>query len=286
MTIVVGVLVGAVAVRFLRIAGRSMFRAPSLQRRNYRGHTLPTAGGVLIVLAVLVVEAGRAVLGAIGIGDDPGLTVARSEVLFAAFGFGFLGFIDDLLGSGSDRGFRGHARALAQGRLTTGFVKLLGGAAVAVVLVASPGFATGRRLVVDALLIALAANLGNLLDLAPGRAIKGALVVYMPLAVTLGTDPVGVAVAPVMGAALGLLPDDLRERLMLGDTGAMVIGAVLGLGVVLGTTSTTRAVVLVALIVLNIAAELVSFSRVIDRVAPLRAFDRLGQRRERSGPAA
>jgi UDP-GlcNAc:undecaprenyl-phosphate GlcNAc-1-phosphate transferase len=284
--IVVGVLVGAVTVRFLRVAGRSILAVPVLQRRNYRDHTLPTAGGVLIVLALLVVEAGRAVLGALGVGDDPGLTVARSEVLFAAFGFGFLGFIDDLLGTGSDRGFRGHARALAEGRLTTGFVKLLGGAAVAIVLVASPGFATGRRLIVDALLIALAANLGNLLDLAPGRMIKGALVVYVPLAVALGTDPVGVAIAPVMGAAVGLFPDDLRERLMLGDTGAMVIGAVLGLGVVLGTTSTTRTAVLVALIALNIAAEVVSFSRVIDRVAPLRAFDRLGQRPERSGPTA
>ena len=172
MSVVVGLLVGAVTVRFLRIAGRSIFDSPLLQRGNHRGVELPTAGGILLVLTLLVVEAGRAVLGAIGVGDDPGLTVARSEVLFAVLGFGFLGLLDDLLGSGNDRGFRGHLRALTQGRITTGFVKLLGGAGVAVVLVATPGFATGRRLIVDALLIALAANLGNLLDLAPGRTIK------------------------------------------------------------------------------------------------------------------
>ena len=43
-----------------------------------------------------------------------------------------------------------------------------------------------------------------------------------------------------MGATFGLFADDVRERLMLGDTGANVIGAVLGLAVVLGTSETTR----------------------------------------------
>jgi UDP-N-acetylmuramyl pentapeptide phosphotransferase/UDP-N-acetylglucosamine-1-phosphate transferase len=284
VTVVVGLLVGAVTIRFLCVAGRSILSAPALERVNYRNRAIPTAGGILIVVALLIVEAGRAVLGAIGVGDDPGLTLARSEVLFAVFGFGFLGLIDDVLGSGHDRGFRGHLRALSEGRLTTGFVKLLGGAGVAVLLVATPGFATGRRLIVDALLIALAANLGNLLDLAPGRTIKGAAVVYVPLAIAVGTDPVGIAMAPVMGAAFGLLPDDLGERLMIGDTGAMVIGAVLGVGVVLGTSSTTRTVVLLALIALNVLAEVASFSRFIDRVGPLRAFDRLGRRRDKRPP--
>ena len=79
-----------------------------------------------------------------------------------------------------------------------------------------------------------------------------------------------------MGAAFGLFGDDVRERLMLGDTGANVIGAVLGLAVVLGTSETTRLVVMIALVLLNVAAELVSFSKVIDRVPPLR---RAGSRR-------
>src|SRR4029078_8164624 len=85
-----------------------------------------------------------------------------------------------------------------------------------------------------AVLIALAANLGNLLDRAPGRTIKAAAIAYVPLAFVLGEGAGGVAIAAVMGAAFGLFPDDARERLMLGDAGANVIGAVLGLGVVLG----------------------------------------------------
>jgi len=279
--VVLGLLAGALAVVFLRVGAPDVLASPVLERENYRGHRLPTAAGILIVLAVLVVEAGRAVLGGLGIGEQAGLTIDRSLVLFAVFAFGMLGFVDDVLGDASARGFRGHVGALAHGRITTGFLKLFGGAAVAVVLVATPGFASGRRLLVDAVLIALAANLGNLLDRAPGRTLKFGLVAYVPLALVLGTGAAGVAIAPAMGAAIALLPDDLGERVMLGDTGANIVGAVLGLGVVLGRGETTRVTALVVVVVLTIVAEVSSFSRIIDRVRPLRWFDRLGCTPER-----
>ncbi|MEX2100766.1 MAG: hypothetical protein WEB19_05065 [Acidimicrobiia bacterium] len=278
MTIVVGILVGFVTVRFLRVVSTDFLHAPALQRENFRGRSVPTAGGVFIVVALLIVEGGRAVLGSFGVGSESGLTLARSEVLFAVFAFGFLGLVDDLVAVGSDRGFRGHLGALRRGRVTTGLLKLVGGVSVAVVLVATPGFKSGRTLLVDGVLIALAANFGNLLDRAPGRTLKAAFVMYVPLAIVLGVGPTGVAISVVMGAAFGLFGDDLRERLMLGDTGANVIGAVLGLAVVLGTSETTRLIVMVVLVGLNVAAELMSFSAVIDRVPPLRALDRAGRR--------
>ena len=279
MTAIVAFLVGLVTVRFLRTVSADILASPALERTNYRGHILPTAGGLFIILSVLVIDAGRSVLGAIGIGSEGGLTQARLAVLFAVFGFGFLGLVDDLTAHGEDRGFKGHLGALREGRVTTGLLKLVGGAAIAVVIVATPGFKSGRTLIVDAMLIALAANLGNLLDRAPGRTIKFGLVAYVPVAIAIGTAPIGIAAAPVMGAALGLLPDDLRERLMLGDTGANVIGAVLGLAVVLGSRESIRITVMLVLLAVNVAAELVSFSRVIDSVPPLRWFDRWGSRR-------
>jgi UDP-N-acetylmuramyl pentapeptide phosphotransferase/UDP-N-acetylglucosamine-1-phosphate transferase len=284
MSVVLGLVVGALTVQLLRVGARGMLAAPVLQKENSRGHVLPTSGGILIVLAVLVVEAGRAAFGSLGVGESTDLTIERSEVLFAVFGFGLLGLVDDLLGGGSARGFTGHVRALFRGEITTGFLKLFGGAAVAIVLVATPGFASGRRLLVDAVLIALAANLGNLLDRAPGRTLKAAAIAYVPLAILLGDGAVGVAIAPAMGAAFGLLGDDLKERLMLGDAGANVVGAVLGLGVVLGRGEVTRITALVVLVVANVAAEIVSFSSIIDRVPPLRWFDRLGQLPERREP--
>jgi UDP-N-acetylmuramyl pentapeptide phosphotransferase/UDP-N-acetylglucosamine-1-phosphate transferase len=281
--VVIGWIVGFLAVRFVLLAGGDMLRSPALARLNYRGAVLATAGGLFVVMAVLLVEAGRAGLGSVGVGEAPGVNTVRPLVLFAAFGFGLLGFMDDVLGS-EDRGFKGHLKALAQGRLTSGMLKLVGGAGVALVLASAPGFVTGQRLVADALLIALAANLGNLLDRAPGRTIKWSLVAYVPIAIAAGTDMVGIALAPFVGATLGLLPDDLHERLMLGDSGANVLGGVLGLAVVLECSRTTRNIVLVVLIALNLASELVSFSRVIDRVPPLRWFDRLGRRRAPSDP--
>jgi UDP-N-acetylmuramyl pentapeptide phosphotransferase/UDP-N-acetylglucosamine-1-phosphate transferase len=193
-------------------------------------------------------------------------------------GFALLGLVDDLAGSGLDgRGFGGHLRALAAGRLTTGGVKLLGGAALGIVVCFPLGTPIGE-LVVDALLVALAANLANLFDRAPGRTTKVALLALAVLAVAVGFDEELVGVAVVVGAAAALLGADLGERLMLGDTGANVIGAALGFGVVVTATPTARVATAVALLALNLVSEVVSFSRVIDRVAPLRALDRLGRR--------
>jgi UDP-N-acetylmuramyl pentapeptide phosphotransferase/UDP-N-acetylglucosamine-1-phosphate transferase len=101
----------------------------------------------------------------------------------------------------------------------------------------------------------------------------------VPLALAAGTSPVGLAVASVVGACAGLLHADLRERLMLGDTGANLLGAVLGLAVVLETSRPVRTVVLVVLVLLNLASERISFSRVIATTPVLRDLDLLGRRR-------
>ena len=269
---------GAVAALLLERASWPVLEQPALRRTNYRGHELPTAAGIVIVLAVLVVEGVRTALAEFGVGEELSDSLLRSVVLFACFAFAFLGLIDDLLGTDGDRGFAGHLNALRTGRLTTGAMKLFGGGVVAIVLTAAPGEVSGRRLLADAALVALAANLGNLLDRAPGRTIKVGLLAYVPIALAAGSAPVGLALAPVVGAAAGLLPADLGERLMLGDTGANLLGAVLGLAVVLETSRPVRTVVLVVLIALNLVSERVSFSKVIDATPGLRHFDRLGRR--------
>jgi UDP-N-acetylmuramyl pentapeptide phosphotransferase/UDP-N-acetylglucosamine-1-phosphate transferase len=278
VSVVVGLVVGVLAVRLLVATALDLLRTPALERPNHRGRLIPTAAGALAVLAVLLVEGGRSLFGAFGVGHDATST-ARVAVLLACVGFGLLGFFDDVAGDGSPGAFRGHLGALARGELTTGVLKIVGGALLAVVLVTiDRGSASGLRVVGDAAIVALAANLVNLFDRAPGRALKIGLVAWLPIALTARTDAVGVALAPVVGAFAGLLGDDLREHFMLGDTGAYAFGAALGLGVVLECGTLTRTVVLVVLAAVTLASEFVSFGRVIDRVGVLRRFDRLGRR--------
>jgi UDP-N-acetylmuramyl pentapeptide phosphotransferase/UDP-N-acetylglucosamine-1-phosphate transferase len=277
---VVGAAAGGAVVTTLCWAGlRDTLHAPVFLRHNYRDRELPTGAGVVLVLAVLLLEAAVTVLDVLGVDVDAATILPRRLAVVTVLGFGLLGLLDDLAGVGESGGFKAHVRALFAGRLTTGGAKLLGGAALAVVVVAqgTSGRALGW-LIADAALVALAANLGNLLDRAPGRVIKASGLVFLVLAVATGAGPELVGVAAIVGGACALLVPDLREQLMLGDAGANVIGAAVGLGAVLACSEEVRLVLLVLVVALNVASEMVSFSRVIDRVGPLRAFDRLGRR--------
>ncbi len=65
MGVLIGWVVGFLAVRFVLLAGHDMLHVPALERLNYRGRKLVTAGGLYLVMAVLIIEAGRAALGRI-----------------------------------------------------------------------------------------------------------------------------------------------------------------------------------------------------------------------------
>lgn len=278
--LIVTFLVAAMVAAAAWGVARPMFGAPVLQRRNYRGVDVPVAAGVLLVAVAFVVEA---ILSVIAVGW-PDSAVAggdsRTLALLAAAGFGLLGAFDDLAAHGEDRGFRGHLRAMADGRLSTGGLKLVAGGMLAIVLVARTGVSSLVDLAIGAVVVALAANLGNLFDRAPGRTTKVALILGLVLVVTTSASdrPLLSGTVLVLGAGAGLILADLRELLMLGDAGSNVLGAVLGLGLVLTTGRLVEVVALVVLLGLNVLSEKVSFSRVIDASPPLRAVDRLGRR--------
>jgi UDP-GlcNAc:undecaprenyl-phosphate/decaprenyl-phosphate GlcNAc-1-phosphate transferase len=131
-------------------------------------------------------------------------------------------------------------------------------------------------------LIAGGANLLNLFDLRPGRAIKvatasAALIAGGSAATGGGADGLSAVAAPV-GAALALLPEDLGERAMLGDAGANAIGAMLGAAAAVSLPRPARIGLLAGIVALTAASEKVSFTKIIERTPPLRRLDMIGRR--------
>jgi UDP-GlcNAc:undecaprenyl-phosphate/decaprenyl-phosphate GlcNAc-1-phosphate transferase len=234
-------------------------------RTNHRGEPVTLLEGPAVAAAAVTAAA-----------ISPGLPGrARAALIAAGLGAGALGGYDDLAGSGDRRGFRGHLGALAHGEVTTGAVKIGGigatGLAAAALLGGSPA-----DVALNAGLTAGAANLLNLFDLRPGRAVKVALGAGGLLAVS---GPGGAAaVAGPAGAALALLPEDLAERAMLGDAGANALGAMLGIAAAASLRRPARIAVLAAITGLTAASEVVSFTKVIERTPPLRWLDMLGRR--------
>lgn len=256
---------------------RDLFNRPLFLRTNYRGASVPTAAGLIVAVSTLFAQAVLSLGSALG-ADLHRTTIAAGQLtVTAVLGFALLGLLDDVAADEGVSGYVGHGRALLRGRLTGGALKLVGGGALAVVVVAPVSGDDAVRLILDAALVALAANLANLFDRAPGRVTKVGLVAFVLLAATGGATSELTGAAIVVGAALGLFVPDLREELMLGDAGANPLGGALGLGVVLGFSPGVRTIALVVVLALNLASELVSFTAVIDRVAPLRFLDRLGR---------
>ncbi|MDN5794187.1 MAG: hypothetical protein L0H79_00370 [Intrasporangium sp.] len=224
-------------------------------------------------------------LGAVGglvLPGTGGRTTAAALVVTAAG----LGMLDDLAGSATSKGLRGHLTALGRGELTTGAVKLIGLAASGIAATAAvdlprPGARAGAGpgrlagVLVGGGVIAGTANLVNLLDLRPGRALKSVIVLGMPL------SPGGAPAAAALGATLGVIADDLAGRSMLGDTGANAAGALLGLALVERSGLLARSLALAVLTGLTLASERVSFSAVIDRQPLLRRLDQWGRPPER-----
>jgi UDP-GlcNAc:undecaprenyl-phosphate/decaprenyl-phosphate GlcNAc-1-phosphate transferase len=275
--VVLAAVVGFLAARLLWLLLGPVLAHPAFQRLNYRDRVVPCGAGIVIALVPVFAEAVRLTAGAAGMGLR-GITPPRAAVIIAALGFGLVGLLDDVAATGTERGLRGHIGALVEnGRLTTGGLKLAAGAALAIVAVAPLPHHSFGAFFTDAALVALAANLANLLDRAPGRTIKAGTIAFAVLAIFTVVPPALVPAAVVAGAAMGLLLDDLHERLMLGDAGANVMGAALGVGAVVSTALSTRVVLLIVVAAANVASEWVSFGNFIDGTRPLRGVDRWGR---------
>jgi UDP-GlcNAc:undecaprenyl-phosphate GlcNAc-1-phosphate transferase len=253
-------------------------RRNGLVRENWRGATLAFPMGALLISVSLIA------LGPLAMLDDRAdLDLLEPELTrWAGFilGVALLGLLDDMLGRGADsdtpRGWRGHGRAVLRGRLSTGAIKAAGAFGLAALAVSGLGREWPGYLA-DLALLLLTTNLFNLLDLRPGRVEKALALllagVCIGAATTLPLELLGIFIGPVLvGGAL-----TLRERGMLGDAGANLAGAVAGVALIVSLGPDARAVALAVVAALTIYGEFRSISAAIERIAPLRALDRIGR---------
>jgi hypothetical protein len=242
-----------------------------LRAANHRGVSVPQVLGFVLLAGLVLATLG------VGLAHSGGLTpggwasVGGSALVFAA------GLVDDLAPPEGPRGIRGHLRALAAGRPSTGILKVVVTAGASVVVVSvEPARPAAVRLL-GVVLLAACANLWNGLDVAPGRALKAFLVVDGLLLAPVHW-PAAPGVAGLWVAAAVAVAWDLRERAMLGDAGANILGFTAGLGLYLALPDVGVAAAAIAAVGLNALAETVSLSRLIDAAPPVRWFDGLGRR--------
>ncbi len=241
---------------------------------NYRRIRLPVVLGIAVAAGS---TAGAAASWAVS-----GASVSAVRLSLAAAIVFLAGLVDDLVPHGP-RGLRSHLRALGGGHVTTGILKLFVAVAASLVTIAVlPRRAFGVE-AAGVAAMAGCANLWNGLDVAPGRATKAFLAVVGP--VLLAGAPAGLAPAvpaalpAAFAAAIVALPFDLRERAMLGDGGSNLLGFVAGVGLYLVLPGWGVLVAAAAAVALNVVAEIVTLSRVIEAVPPLLWLDRVGRLR-------
>jgi UDP-N-acetylmuramyl pentapeptide phosphotransferase/UDP-N-acetylglucosamine-1-phosphate transferase len=240
-----------------------------LQRRNFRGDTIPTGFGFMLAMSAVPVYAVIVTIHS--------HCAFISLFLLAVLGFGLLGLIDDVYGNRSVGGFVGHFGQLRHGKVSTGLIKAVGGGMLAVLIGLSAARWNVAHGFINGLVIALSANLLNLLDLRPGRAVYCFWVGVLLLIPSAFRTPSSlVEIIPVCVPAIVLTALDRSARVMLGDAGSNVLGAVLGLWMVCSSCGiVSRLLVVAFLIAVHIYAEKHSISDMIEANRFLRRLDRL-----------
>ena len=269
---------------------RKRIKASQWERTNFHGATVSLRGGVAMAGASV---ASAAVASALS--DQPRAALGG---VVASLGGGLAGYIDDVDQGAHDggkvaKGLKGHLGALAHGQVTTGVIKIAGigaSALAASALVGSKATSVGGKvadLAVNTVLIAGTANLANLLDLRPGRALKATVLVATPLSYfscAAAKTPASPASAQRLlasglnAAAITALVEDLQETTMLGDTGANAAGALLGTSLAANDSWKLRLGTTLGVVGLILASEKVSFSKVIAANPALNWLDQLWRR--------
>jgi UDP-GlcNAc:undecaprenyl-phosphate GlcNAc-1-phosphate transferase len=191
------------------------------------------------------------------------------------FALPLAGFIDDLIGDGSIRGIKRHFLELViRGKLTTGSIKALIGVLVGFILSLLNKEGIGEALL-NIILFILFINFINLLDLRPGRALKAFMLLSVLMMFFSKFNALWILL-PLFLSIPVYFKGEMKEIYMLGDTGANLIGGVLGYYALKGLSTTPKLIITFFLIGIHIFAEFHSLTTYINSIRILRYLDQIG----------
>jgi len=235
-------------------------------RPNFRQEMIPQSGGIVFLLVMLL--------------------LSPLILLFSRGGYWFLfysgvatmtvlGVLDDFLGGLEAKGLKGHFKKLfLERKLTTGALKALGGAFLALMLTINEPFS---YFLVDFFLIVLGINFMNLFDLRPGRAGKVFILLAIILGIAYFTYPATAYLFLTLGIVLAYLPFDLKAEVMMGDAGSNVLGFILGYAGVLLFSYPVKIGAVIFLVLLHVLTEKYSLTAIIKNNRLLNYLDELGR---------
>lgn len=249
-----------------------ILRSSGMTRRNYQGESIPVAVGMIIPI-VQVFAIPWSYL-------DHSLAISLWQTAFLA-AIAYAGWRDDRFGGDDAKGLTGHVRLWReQGKISTGLWKAAVGSFIAM-MISILWSSTLFEGVLHFLLVVLLTNLINLLDLRPGRATKGFFLILIPLFLSGMAKASVVLWLPVVFTAAFLFLDDVKGKIMLGDTGSNCLGLALGFWIVLYGTMSLKLVVLILAITVQVYAERRSLTVLIQNTPVLHWVDMLGRRGEK-----
>lgn len=249
---------------------KDLFVRSKCLKKNYRGEYIPYTMGIIYIYNILVITL------LIYKYIDKQETIQIILILLGILTMGLIGMIDDLLGDKDIKvkGLKGHIKMLLKLKLTTGGMKAVFGGIIGIII----SLNLSKNILdflINFIIINLFTNFINLLDLRPGRALKGFLILSIFFIIVVN-DIYDIILLSFIGLSIAYLPYDIGGKTMLGDIGSNV------LGITLGITSTSfstnyRIIIAILLISIHIYCEKKSITKLILNNRFLSYIDNLGR---------
>jgi UDP-GlcNAc:undecaprenyl-phosphate GlcNAc-1-phosphate transferase len=247
-----------------------MLRDGGLTKSNFEGNIIPVGAGIIFSAVLTLTYFLFSLMGKIG---------SKAYIYLGFLSLvSLMGLLDDVAGNRNNTGFRGHLSVLLRtGEISTGLWKAVLGGVIAL-LAAETLSVSINDIILNGLLLALATNFINLLDVQPGRSIKFFLFSSILIILLYPSYSSDVLLFPLLGIVSAYFLYDVQGKAMMGDTGSNFLGMALGFSLISGENTGFRNLVLIMLILLHFISEFFSFSRIIKKNKILNFLDNLGRR--------